>query len=329
MAPGESVAPGGTWPLLPWREWEPTISTLHMWTQIVGKVRMALAPPRNHWWHVPLYLSSRGLTTSAIPWQDTSFQVDFDFVEHRLRVTDGNPGAFTMALGPISVARFYRDYRDFMAGLAGRGIDVRISTRPVEVQEAIPFEADEQHAAYEPGHVASLWQALLRADRVMKTFQSGFVGKASPVHLFWGGFDLTTSRYSGRPAPLHAGGIPNCPDWVMQESASREEIVVGWWPLADAPGPAFFAYTYPEPEGYRAAAVRPAGAFFDGGFGEFRLPCESLADAPNPDAAVLDFFQSTYDAGADLAGWDRTALEPSVHPGRPPRRPWSTLPAPG
>ena len=203
-----SSARPGPWPELPWRDWEPTISTLHMWLQIVGKVRLALAPPLNHWWHVPLYVTARGLTTSPIPYGDGEFQVDFDFVEHRLCVTDADRAPFTMALEPLSVARFYRE---FLAGLRSRGVDVAIWPHPVEVADAIPFEQDERHAAYDPAHAQLLWRALVQVDRVLKRFQTGFVGKASPVHLFWGGFDLATTRYSGRPAPRHPGGVPELP----------------------------------------------------------------------------------------------------------------------
>ena len=217
-------APPARWPELPWRDWEPTLSTLHMWVQIVGKVRLALAPPLNHWWHVPLYVTARGLTTSPIPYGDREFQVDFDFVDHRLQVTDGDPGAFSMALEPRSVARFYRE---FLAGLQTRGIDVDISRRPVEVADAIPFDQDEGHASYDPHHAQQLWRALVQVDRVLKGFQTGFVGKASPVHFFWGGFDLTTTRFSGRPAPRHPGGVPNCPDWVMEEAESHQNVTVG------------------------------------------------------------------------------------------------------
>ena len=313
-------APPARWPELPWRDWEPTLSTLHMWVQIVGKVRLALAPPLNHWWHVPLYVTARGLTTSPIPYGDREFQVDFDFVDHRLQVTDGDPGAFSMALEPRSVARFYRE---FLAGLQTRGIDVDISPHPVEVADAIPFDQDEGHASYDPHHAQQLWRALVQVDRVLKGFQTGFVGKASPVHFFWGGFDLTTTRFSGRPAPRHPGGVPNCPDWVMEEAESHQNVTVGWWPLGDAPGPAFYAYAYPEPDGFRTATVHPQDAFFDDRFGEFMLPYDSVRTAADPDSAVLQFLQSTYEAGADLGGWDRRALEPAELPGRPPRRPWS------
>jgi hypothetical protein len=309
------------WPELRWSEWAATISTLHMWVQIVGKVRMALAPPLNHWWHVPLYVSSRGLTTSAIPYGGRQFQVDFDFLDHRLLVTDSRGRAFTMALEPRSVARFYRE---FMDGLRSLGIDVRISTKPVEVAEAIRFESDERHASYDPRQVQSFWRGLLQADRVMKAFQTGFVGKASPVHLFWGGFDLATARYSGRPAPLHPGGAPNCPTWVMEEAYSREESSIGWWPLSEAPGPAFYSYTYPEPEGFKSASVGPAGAYYDAQLGEFILPYDVVRRAADPDAAAREFFQTTYEAGADLGRWDRSILEPTVRPDRPPKRAWST-----
>jgi hypothetical protein len=320
-----SIRDNPGWPELPWRDWAATIATVHMWTQIVGKVRMALATPLNHWWHVPLYVSSRGLTTSAIPYGRGHFQVDFDFLDHRLLVTDSEGGSFTMPLEPKPVARFYRELMD---GLRTRGIEVTISTRPVEVADAIPFEEDGQHASYDPSHVQAFWHGLLQADRVLKAFQTGFVGKASPVHFFWGSFDLATTRYSGRPAPLHPGGAPNCPDWVMEEAYSREESSAGWWPQVEAPGPAFYAYAYPEPAGYRSALVRPSEAFFDERQGLFMLSYDAARASADPDAVVLDFLQTTYAAGADLGGWDRSALEPIRRPDQPPRRPWSTVGGP-
>ena len=310
------------WPELPWREWTPTISTLHMWTQIVGKVRMALAPPLNHWWHIPLYVTSRGLTTSPIPHRHRNFQVDFDFLAHRLGVTDDDDRSFTIPFAPMSVARFYRE---FMDGLGGLGIEVRITRRPVEVAEAIPFDQDEQHASYDTNHAQSFWRGLLQADRVAKAFQTGFVGKASPVHFFWGSFDLAATRYSGRPAPLHPGGVPNCATWVMEEAYSREEVSVGWWPSHSELGPVFYAYAYPEPAGFRSAAIQPAEAFFDARFGEFFLAYDAVRGAADPDAVVEQFFQSTYEAGANLGRWDRSTLEPTIRPDRPPQRPWSTL----
>ena len=313
---------GGAWPELPWQEWSPTISTLHMWTQIVGKIRMALAPPLNHWWHVTLYVTSRGLTTSPIPYGRRQFQIDFDLVDHRLEVSDGEGGSFTMPLAAMPVARFYRE---LMEGLRSLDIQVRIWTRPVEVAEAIRFEKDEVHASYDARQVESFREALLQADRVMKSFQTGFTGKASPVHFFWGSFDLAAARFSGRPAPRHPGGAPNCADWVMEEAYSREDSSIGWWPSSEPPGPVFYAYTYPEPRGYRTAPVGPDGAYFDERMGEFSLPYDVVRRAPDPDAALLQFFQAAYEAGADLAGWDRSTLEPAVRPDRPPRRAWSTV----
>jgi hypothetical protein len=212
-----------------------------------------------------------------------------------------------------------------MEALRSLGIDVRIWPRPVEVAEAIPFQADNKHASYDRLQAGLFWHGLLAADRVLKTFQSGFVGKASPVHFFWGSFDLAATRYSGRSAPQHPGGAPNCPAWVMAEAYSREEISAGWWPSSEAPGPAFYAYAYPEPDGFRSAVVRPAEAYFDDGLGEFVLPYDAVREAPDPDGAVLEFLQSTYEAGADLGRWDRSALEPRVSPGRPQTRPWSTV----
>jgi hypothetical protein len=302
------------------------MDTLHLWVQIAGKVRMALAPPLNHWWHVPLYTSARGLTTSAIPSGRRQFQVDFDFIDHRLTIADSDGGVFGMALEPMSVARFHAE---FMAGLHDLGVDVRISTRPTEVAEAVPFEMDETHASYDRAHAQAFWRGLLQADRVMKSFQTGFIGKASPVQFFWGSFDLAAARYSGRPAPIHPGGVPNCPDWVMVEAYSREESSHGWWPASEPPGPAFYAYTYPEPGGYRAAPVRPAAASYDPRLSEFILPYDAIRELADPDAAVLEFLQSTYEAGATLGGWDRAGLEPGNIPHRPADRPWSIAGAEG
>jgi hypothetical protein len=308
------------WPELPWREWEPTISTLHMWTQIVGKIRLMLAPPINHWWHIALPVTARGLTTSAIPYDGGDFQIDLDFVDHRLVVRDGRPNAFVMDLRPRSVAAFYGE---LMAGLQDRGIDVRIFARPVEVEEAIPFAEDEVHASYEPHHAELFWRGLANADRVLQEFRTRFIGKASPVGFYWGSFDLSSTRFSGRTAPRHGGGIPNCPDWVMVEAYSHELTNSGWWPLSEPPGPSFFAYAYPEPDGYRKAPIRPGDAYFDSRWGEYLLPYDAVRDLPDPDAAVLEFLQSTYAAAADLGGWDREALEAISQPHRPPRKAWS------
>src|SRR6187200_76986 len=278
------------WPELPWRDWEPTLSTLHMWLQIVGKVRLALAPPLNHWWHVPLYVTPRGLTTSPIPYRKRAFQVDVDFVDHQLVVTDGTDTPFSMALEPKSVAQFYRE---FLGGLRSRGIEVSIWPHPVEIVEAIPFREDEQHASYDPEHARLLWESFLQAERVLQAFRTGFIGKASPVHLFWGGFDLATTRFSGRPAPPHGGGIPNCADWVMQEAESHENFCVGLWPLAGT-GPTFYAYVYPEPPGFKTAAVGPLAANYDDGAGEFLLPYDAVRTSADPDASVREFLESAY-----------------------------------
>lgn len=310
------------WPELPWREWQPTIETVHMWTQIVGKVRTALAPPLNHWWHSALYVTSRGLTTSPIAYGRQTFQVDFDFIDHRVLIRDSRGGSFGFPLQGRSVARFYREFRQ---GLRGLGIDVKISTRPVEVVQAIPFDLDEEHAAYDPAHVQAMWHGLIQADRVVKAFQSGFAGKASPVHFFWGSFDLAAARYSDLGAPRHPGGAANCAAWVMEEAYSREEFSIGWWPSSDPPGPSFYAYAYPEPAGIRSARVRPAEALFDAHLGEFILPYEAVRNAADPDAMAQEFFQSTYEAGADLGHWDRAALETHLGKRRPPVEPWSTL----
>jgi hypothetical protein len=308
------------WPELPWQEWEPSMSTLHMWTQIVGKVRMALAAPINHWWHVPLYVSPRGLTTTAVPYDGRLFRVDFDFIDHRLTITDDRPGRFAMELEPMSVAAFYAE---FMTGLRDRGIDVRIWRRPVEVRDAIPFDEDERHTTYDRRHVERFWRALVSADRVLDEFRSTFVGKASPVHFFWGSFDLASTRFSGRPAPRHPGGMPNCADWVMEEAYSGQLWSAGWWPQSGPPGPAFYAYSYPEPADYGNAAVLPAGATYDPASREFLLPYDAVRPAADPDGAVLEFLRSAYAAAADLGEWDRLALEATHPPRHAPRRPWS------
>ena len=226
-----------------------------------------------------------------------------------------------MALEPRSVARFYRE---FLAGLRSprhrRRHLARIRWRS---PTPIPFDQDEGHASYDPHHAQQLWRALVQVDRVLKGFQTGFVGKASPVHFFWGGFDLATTRFSGRPAPRHPGGVPNCPDWVMEEAESHQNVTVGWWPLGDAPGPAFYAYAYPEPDGFRTATVHPAGRVLRRPVRRVHAAVRRVRTAADPDSAVLEFLQSTYEAGADLGGWDRTALEPAELPSRPARRPWS------
>jgi hypothetical protein len=278
---------------------------LHMWTQVVGKVRLALEPMMNHWWQVTLYVSARGLTTSIMPAGDRGLEIEFDFVDHvlDLRTTDG--ARRQVPLEPRSVASFYEAT---MAALADIGVPVTINTRPQEVVEAIPFDKDEVHRSYDPAAVHRFWLGLVLMHDVLLRFRSGFIGKASPVHFFWGAADLCTTRFSGRVAPRHRGGVPNCPDWVQELAYSHEVSSCGYWPGGSAEG-AFYAYAYPEPSGFAGSAVEPAEAYYDADVGEFLLPYTAVRTASDPDQALLAFFQSTYDAAADLAGWDRAALE--------------------
>jgi hypothetical protein len=300
-------ATSGAWPDLPVAQWQATYETLHMWLQIVGKTRLALAPMENHWWQVPLYVTPRGLWTSSMPHGERTLAVDLDFIDHTLavRCSDGTSRAMTLA--PRSVAAFHDEYIDLLHSL---GVSVRMMARPVEVVTAIPFAEDFDHAAYDAGAVHRCWQLLVQADRVLRSFRGPFIGKSSPVHFFWGSFDLALTRFSGRAAPRHAGGAPNCPDYVMVEAYSHECSSCGFWPGGGKmAAPAFYAYAYPQPAGYADAVVRPAGAYYDRDLGEFVLPLATLRDAPAPDRVVLDFLQSTYDAAAELGGWDRAGLE--------------------
>jgi hypothetical protein len=309
------------WRPMPWHDWSDTIATLHMWTQIVGKIRMAQAPPLNHWWHVPLYVSARGLTTTSMPYGDRLFQMDFDFIDHRLVIEESGGRSTAIDLRPMSVATFYRAVMDELASL---DIEVRIRTKPTEVAVAIPFEQDEQHASYDRDQAHACWQGLSAAHGVLTKFRGPFVGKASPVHFFWGGFDLAVTRFSGRVAPTHPGGAPNCPDWVQEEAYSREVSSAGWWPSSPGLGPAFYSYTYPQPAGFPQAVVRPDSATFDITYGEFVLRDDDLSGVADPESAVLDFLESTYDAGASLAGWDRSALEGEYPSDGHVERAWST-----
>jgi hypothetical protein len=299
------------WPELPLAEWQDTYATLHMWTQIVGKTRLALAPMQNHWWQVALYLTPRGLTTSAIPDGRRSFAVDFDFIDHRLRieVSDGTTRQLPLRARPV--ADFYADY---MAALRSLGIEPRFKPSPAEVVTAIPFAEDRTHASYDGDAAQRCWRILLQADRVMKRFAGRFLGKSSPSHFFWGSFDQALTRFSGRRAPRHPGGAPNCPDYVMVEAYSHECASCGFWPGGGASDePAFYAYAYPAPPGYAERRALPAQARYAAQAGEFLLPYAAVRNAPDPDAMLLDFFQSTYDAAADLGRWDRAALD------RPPQ----------
>jgi hypothetical protein len=311
--------------LVPRRDPARTLATLHMWTQVVGKIRMAQMPALNHWWHVPLYVSPRGLTTGAMPYGDRLFQLDFDFVDHRLAAQDSDGRSFAIDLRPMSVATFYRAVMD---GLASLAIDVSIRTTPVEVDVAIPFEQDDEHASYDRDHAQAFWHSLSTAHRLLSQFRGGFIGKASPVHFFWGGFDLAVTRFCGRTAPLHPGGIPNCPDWVMHEAYSHEVSSAGWWPSSPDLGPLFYSYMYPQPDGFSRSRVSPDHATFDAGLGLFVLREADLNVLEDPEATALNFLESTYQVGADLAGWDRAGLEAVHRPGEraealqwPPRQP--------
>ncbi|CAA9343630.1 MAG: Ava_C0101 and related proteins [uncultured Nocardioidaceae bacterium] len=294
-------APHATgWPVLSGPGWQETRDTLHMWTQVVGKVRMAVEPPLNHWWHVPLYVSSRGLTTSLVHHPVTPFEITFDFRAHRLSVDLVDGQAMHVALFPRSVADFYAEV---MAALGQLGLDVVINPRPVEVVEAIPFHEDTLHASYDADRAQAFWLALVQTQRVLRRFAAGFAGKNSPVHFFWGSFDLAQTRFSGRPAPRHPGGVPNCPDSVMEEAYSHEVSSCGYWPGGESEG-LFYAYAYPVPEGYRSRPVSPAAAGYDDALGEFVLPYADVRRSAAPDPDLLGFFQSAYDAAADLGGWD-------------------------
>ena len=295
------------WPALPYEEWKDTLATVHMWTQIVGKIRMEMSPWINHSWSVPLYVASRGLTTSPIPHGTRIFQMDFDFVDHALRISTSDGSESKLALRPRTVADFYGVLLDTLAGL---GIDARIHPVPNEVTEPIPFHQDEKHGSYDPEYAWRFWRALVQVDRVFTAHRARFLGKASPVHFFWGSFDLAVTRFSGRTAPEHPGGIPNLPDEITREAYSHEVSSCGFWPgNADAPDPIFYAYAYPTPEGFSEAAVRPEAAFWLEELGEFILPYEAVRAAESPDDMLSEFMESTYVAAADLAGWEREALE--------------------
>ena len=295
------------WPELPpFDDWADTFATVHMWTQIVGKIRLALSPWQNHSWGSTLYVTASGLTTSPIPAGDGSFDIEFDFVHHALRIRTSDGRKRDLALSSMPVSDFHRDV---MASLAELDIAVSIYTRPVEVVEAIPFEHDRTHASYDSDVVNRVWRAFLQADRVFKIFRARFLGKSSPSHFFWGAFDLAVTRFSGRGAPMHPGGAPNCADWVMREAYSHELASAGFWPGAGLGEAAFYAYAWPEPAGYRERDVQPAPAYFSDALQEFVLPYDAVRSAGDPDGTLLAFLQSTYESAADLAHWDRTALE--------------------
>jgi hypothetical protein len=295
------------WPELPYEDWKDTYATLHMWTQIAGKIRLTLTPWVNHSWHVTLYVTSRGLTTSPIPYGAETFQIDFDFMDHLVRIdkTDGRRGS--IKLRPQSVADFYRE---LMTQLNELGVEVNISKIPSEVADGIRFDKDNQHKSYDPEKAHRFWRATMEADRVFKQFRTKFIGKCSPVHFFWGSFDLAVTRFSGRRAPEHPGGAPHLPDWVAREAYSHEVSSAGFWPGGQpCPFPLFYSYAYPEPPGFKDAPVRPKAAYYHPDLREFVLPYDEVRKSKEPDSTLLEFLQSTYDAAADNAKWDRASLE--------------------
>jgi Family of unknown function (DUF5996) len=295
------------WPDLPYEAWRPTCATLHLWTQVVGKVRLARTPWTNHGWHVPLYVTTKGLTTSPIPYGTRAFEIDFDFVEHVLDIRVNGGSQRRLELRPRTVADFYSAV---MVALEELGVPVSINERPCEIADAIPFSQDRTHASYYAEYAQRFWRVLLQVDRLLKQFRTGFIGKCSPVHFFWGSFDMAVTRFSGRRAPPFTGTAPGVAPTVMREAYSHELSSAGFWPggagLDDA---AFYSYAYPTPKDFANQAVRPHGAVFSAKLGEFLLPYDSVRTAPDPDAAVIAFLESTYEAAARTADWDRAALE--------------------
>jgi hypothetical protein len=297
----------GAWPQLPSDSWHDTLETFHRWTQIVGKIRMAQAAWLNHSWGVPLYVTSRGLSTSLVPHGTDGFELEFDVLGGELTLSTTTGERRSVALKPRSVADFHGAVMEAMESVK---MPVKIRPVPTEIPDATPFAEDTAHASYDADQVRALWKALVQANRVMGDFRAGFRGKASPVHFFWGSFDLAVTRFSGRTAPPHGGGLPNFPLDVAQEAYSHEVSSVGFWPgNREAPTPVFYAYAYPTPEGYKDAKVSPEQAMWLDELGEFVLPYDAVAKAGDPDAALMSFFESTHAAAADLAGWDRPALE--------------------
>ncbi|SEG56804.1 hypothetical protein SAMN05216223_106300 [Actinacidiphila yanglinensis] len=297
--------PTAAWPRLRVEDWSDTRDTLHMWTQIVGKIRLSQAPLINHWWQVPLYVTPRGLTTSTIPYRTGAFDIEFDFVDHQLHLRSDSGAVRHVRLEPKPVARFHEET---LEALDEMGIETTIQSHPNEVETAIPFAEDDRHASYDADAAHLFWRQLLQANRVMGEFRTRFVGKVSPVHLFWGSLDLACTRFSGRTAPLHPGGAPHVGDWVMQEAYSHELSSCGFWPSEGTEG-AFYAYAYPPPDGFGEYPVGPAEAFYSEEKGEYLLPYEAVRTADDPDRALLRFLQTTYEAAAEPGGWDRAMLE--------------------
>lgn len=287
------------WPALPLRDWQPTRDTLHLWTQVVGKIRLALAPTENQWWNVPLYVNAVGLTTSLMPYRGMGVEIVFDFTAHTLFIHTTTGQHRRVALEPRSVADFFADVRRQLDDL---GIDVPIHPMPVEIADVIPFTDDTEHASYDAQAAHAFWISLVNAHRVLSGFRAEFRRKASPVHFFWGAFDLATTRFSGRPAPTHPGGIPNCPDRVMVDAYNEEVSSCGYWPGGASEG-IFYSYAYPEPDGFRRHPIAPGGASFDDALGEFVLPYADVRRADHPDEVLRRFLESTYQAAATLARW--------------------------
>lgn len=290
------------WPSLPLEEWADTCATLHMWTQIVGKIRLEQTPLVNHWWNVPLYVSARGLTTSAMPYEDILFEMEFDFLDHQLRIKCSNGSNTSLALEPKSVATFYSQT---MQALSDMGVHIKIWTTPVEIPNPIPFEDDQEHESYDPEYAQRFWRILSLSDKVFQEFRSRFIGKCSPVHFFWGSCDLAVTRFSGRPAPERPDA-----DSITREAYSHEVISHGFWPGQGPLGkPAYYSYTAPAPEGLSNAKLQPAAAYYSNDMSEFLLHYDNVRTAASPEESLMQFLQSTYEAGADLAKWDRASLE--------------------
>jgi len=290
------------WPPLPLADWQDTCATLHLWTQIVGKVRLALSPHLNHWWEVPLYVTARGLTTSPIPYQPQAFEIQLDFIDHKLDVLTAGGQTRTLRLAPRTVAEFYAEFMDLLRSL---GIEVKIWPMPVEIPNPIRFDQDHLHRSYDPDSAHRFWRILVTTDRIFKEFRAGFIGKGSPVHFFWGSFDLAVSRFSGRRAPSRPGA-----DRVTREAYSHEVSSAGFWPGGgDVRGAAFYSYMVPEPTGFTQSVVRPKNAFYHPNLHEFILMYDDVRSAASPREELMGFLQSTYEAGATLARWDRAALE--------------------
>jgi hypothetical protein len=304
------MKPSSPWPDIPLSAWSETCETLHRWTQIAGKVQMELTPLVNQWWNVVFHVTSRGLQTAPIPHAGRIFDIVFDFIDHRLLIQTSDGETESLDLVPMTVSDFYFA---FMERLKRLGIDVHIWTMPSEIENAVPFDKDRAHSQYDPDYAQRFWRALVEADRVLKIFRARFIGKASPVHFFWGSFDHAASRFSGRRAPPLTGKTPNVAPWVMNESYSHEVSSAGFWPGNGGYGrAAFYVYAYPEPQGYGEMRLHTAEGFYDRGLGQFILPYDAVREANDPDALLLGFLQETYEAAAELAHWDRQALERSA-----------------